>query len=53
MSDQALFAIAPLVSIVVLVAGATLRMPHESARPFAVRAAAQRWTGARLVPSQC
>jgi nitrate reductase gamma subunit len=51
MSDQALFTIAPLVSIVVLVVGATLRMPLEGARPLAVRAAARRLTGARLLPA--
>jgi nitrate reductase gamma subunit len=49
MSDQALFTIAPLISIVILLVGATLRMTDASARPLVVGAAARRPTGTRLL----
>jgi nitrate reductase gamma subunit len=51
MSDQALFTIAPLVSLVVLLVGATLRMRHEIARRLVVRAATPRRTLTRLLPA--
>jgi nitrate reductase gamma subunit len=49
MSDRALFTVAPLVSVVVLLVGATLRMQHESAWQRQTTAAARRRTGTRLL----
>jgi nitrate reductase gamma subunit len=51
MSDRALFTLAPLVCLVAVVVGATLRIQQESARPSAARAAARRQTVMRLLPA--